>query len=61
VPWPVVDALIALLAVLGLALVLLRLWRQVKGLSRQVSQSSKAVGDASDALLAAQGPMPPRR
>jgi len=47
VPWILIDAGIALLAVAGLVLVGLRLWRTVR-------TTTKALGEANEKLAAAQ-------
>jgi len=48
--WIVVDAAVALLALTGLALVCLRLWRQTKALGTTLSEASETVGEASAAV-----------
>lgn len=52
--WVLLDLLAALLALGWLGAVALRLWRQVKALSRQVGQAGSAVGQATDELARAQ-------
>jgi hypothetical protein len=52
--WIVLDVVIALLAVLGLGLVALRLWRQVRALTRLTGEATARVGEATAALEAVQ-------
>lgn len=59
-PWLVVDLLLGVLALAGLALVVLRLWRKVKALAREVSRAGEAVGRATEELSALQVQPPPR-
>ncbi|MDT7571783.1 MAG: hypothetical protein QOE05_1957 [Actinomycetota bacterium] len=58
--WLVVDLLLGLIALVGLALVLLGLWRKVKELGREVGRAGEAIGRATDALadLQAGSPVP---
>ena len=59
--WVFVDIAIGLLAVLGLALAVLRLWRRTKTFTRAVGEASDAVAAVNERLAAAQAAMPPRR
>ena len=59
--WPAVDVLLALVSLGVLALVVLRLWRSVKALSRTAADAGEAVGAASDRLAAAQAEGPRRQ
>ncbi len=52
--WVLLDLLIARSALVCLGVVVLRLWRKVKDLSREVGQAGDAVARASDALAQAQ-------
>ena len=56
----VVDVLLCLLALVGLAFVVLGLWRKVKGLGREVSRAGEAIGRATDALAELQAASPSR-
>ena len=49
-PWLLIDLLLGVLALAGLALVVLGLWRKVKALSREVSRAGEAIGSATDSL-----------
>ena len=60
-PWLLIDSLVAVLALVAVALVLLRVWRRLKGLSQAMSAASEAVGSASDSLAVAQAAGPSRR
>ena len=48
--WLVVDILLGVLALVGLALVVLNLWRKVKELGREVARAGEAIGRATDEL-----------
>ncbi len=54
-PWVVLAAAIALLAVALLAAVGLSVWQRVRALSREVARASEAVGAATAALAEVQG------
>ena len=56
--WILVDVVLVLLALAVLAVLALGLWRQVKALSRAVSQAGEQVTRATDALAVAQGAGP---
>lgn len=56
--WILIDLAIALLALGLLAVLVLRLWKRVKALSKAVTAAGDAVTQASDALAAAQGEGP---
>jgi len=58
--WVVLDILLVLAALTGLALVLLGLWRKVKELGREVVRAGEAIGKATDELAQLQAEMPPR-
>ena len=59
-PWVLLDVLIPLLALVLLAVVVLGLWRRVRGLFGTVGKASEALGAAGDALAAAQASAPAR-
>ena len=48
--WIAVDVLVALVALFGLALVCLRLWRQTKALGTTLARAGESVGEASAAI-----------
>ena len=50
VRWILLDLALALLAVTGLALLLLRLWGKVKVLTRTVGEASELIAQATFAL-----------
>ena len=58
-PWILIDLLLVLLALALLGLLGLRLFRQVKALSRTVSTAAQTVGHATEQLAVAQsgGPL----
>jgi len=58
VRWILIDLALALLAIAGLGLLLLRLWRKVKELSTTVARASDTIGQATDALVVAQAQGP---
>jgi len=58
VRWILVDVVLVLLALAVLAFLALGLWRQVKTLSRAVSQAGEQVTRATDALIVTQGAGP---
>jgi uncharacterized membrane protein len=60
VAWLVIDLLLGVLALVGLALVVLNLWRKVKDLAREVSRAGEAVGRATEELSELQAQLPPR-
>ena len=60
-PWLLIDSLAACLALVAIALVLLRVWWHLKALSRTVSAASDAMASATDALASAQAASPQRR
>ncbi len=57
--WVVLDSLIVLAALAGLALVLLGLWRKVKELGREVARAAEAIATATDELARVQAQTPP--
>ena len=59
--WVLVDVAIGLLAVLGLAVAILRVWRRAKVLTRAVGEAGDAVAVVNERLAAAQAAMPTRR
>jgi hypothetical protein len=59
VAWLVVDVLLGVLALGGLALVVLSLWRKVKDLGREVSRAGDAIGRATEELAELQAERPP--
>ena len=52
--WVLIDVLLGLAALVGLALVVLGLWRQIKDLGREVARAGDALGRATDDLAALQ-------
>lgn len=52
--WIGIDLAVALLALVGLSLVVLRLWRQVRAFTRVTGDASTRIGDATAALEAVQ-------
>jgi hypothetical protein len=57
--WVVLDILLVLAALTGLALVLLGLWRKVKELGREVARAGEAITKATDDLARVQAQTPP--
>ena len=53
-PWTLLDVGIGVLALLVLAVVLLRLWRRVKALTRATGEATTRVGEVTAALEAIQ-------
>ncbi|MCW2572468.1 MAG: hypothetical protein JWO88_2526 [Frankiales bacterium] len=58
--WVLLDVLIGLLALAGLGVVLLGLWRKVKDLGREVGRAGEAIGQATQKLADLQAQLPPR-
>jgi hypothetical protein len=58
--WVVVDVLLGLIALGGLAAVVLALWHKVKDLGREVSRAGEAIGRATDSLAELQAASAPR-
>lgn len=56
--WTALDLALGFLVLVVLGVAVLRLWRRVKVLTRQVKAASAAVGPATDALAAAQAAAP---
>ena len=56
--WILIDLAIALAALAVLAVLLLRLWKRVKALSRTVSAAGETIASATEALEAAQSAGP---
>jgi hypothetical protein len=56
--WVLLDVLLVLAALAGLALVVLGLWRKVTALGREVSRAGDAIGRATDELAELQAAMP---
>ena len=56
--WILLDLAIALAALALLAVLVLRLWRRVKALSGVVTAAGQRLGQATDALEAAQSGRP---
>jgi len=54
VPWVALDVAIAVLPLVGIGLVLLRLWRSVSVFTRTTGEAGETVGAATDRLAAAQ-------
>jgi len=59
VPWLVLDLALVLLSLVVLALLGLRLWRQVKELSRGVSEASTRIASLTQGLSIAPRPEAP--
>jgi hypothetical protein len=57
--WIVVDILLVLGALTGLAFVLLGLWRKVKELGHEVARAGEAIAKATDELARVQAETPP--
>jgi hypothetical protein len=57
--WVVVDILLVLCALAGLAAVLLGLWHKVKDLGREVARAGDAIGRATQELADLQADLPP--
>jgi hypothetical protein len=57
--WVLLDVLIGLLALAGLGVVLLGLWRKVKDLGREVGRAGEAIGRATQELADLQAQLPP--
>jgi hypothetical protein len=57
--WVVLDILFVLAAFVGLALVVLTLWRKVKDLGREVTRAGAAIASATDELARVQAETPP--
>lgn len=53
-----IDLLLALLALGGLGVVVLGLWRRVKELGREVTRAGEAIGTATENLAEAQAARP---
>jgi hypothetical protein len=58
VRWVLIDLLLALLALGGLGVVVLGLWRRVKELGREVTRAGEAIGTATENLAEAQAARP---
>lgn len=58
--WVLLDVALVLGALAVLGLLLLRLWRRVVALGREVSRASEAIARATDELAALAPPQPPR-
>jgi len=58
VRWILLDLAIALVALAVLAMLVLGLWRRVKALSSAVTAAGETIGEATDALAAAQSSGP---
>ncbi|GAC1443746.1 MAG: hypothetical protein NVS3B26_06350 [Mycobacteriales bacterium] len=58
--WVLIDAVVGVLALLGLAVVGLGLWRKVKDLGREVGRAGESIGRATDELAQLQSRTPPR-
>jgi uncharacterized membrane protein len=58
--WVLLDVLLGVVALVVLALVVLRLWQQIKALGREVARAGTAIGEATDRLadLQAKAPAP---
>jgi len=58
--WILLDIALGVLALFGLGLVGLSLWRKVKDLGREVGRAGEAIGRATDELADLQARTPPR-
>jgi hypothetical protein len=58
VRWVLIDLLLALLALGGLGVVVLGLWRRVTELGREVTRAGEAIGTATENLAEAQAARP---
>jgi hypothetical protein len=56
--WVLVDVLLVLASLAGLAMVVLGLWHKVTALGREVSRAGEAIGRATDELAQLQAAMP---
>jgi hypothetical protein len=56
--WVLIDILLALAALAGLALVVLGLWRKVKDLGRELGRAGEAIGRATEELAELQATLP---
>jgi hypothetical protein len=56
--WVLLDVLLAVAALVGLALVVLGLWRKVKELGREVGRAGEAIGRATEELAELQAALP---
>ena len=57
--WVLVDVVTGVLALAGLAVVVLGLWRKVKELGRELGRAGEAIGRATDELAQLQARTPP--
>jgi hypothetical protein len=57
--WVLLDVLIGVAALVGLALVVLGLWRKVKDLGRELARAGDAIGRATEELAELQAALPP--
>jgi hypothetical protein len=57
--WVVVDILLGLAALVGLAFVVLGLWRKVTELGREVARAGTAIAGATEELARVQAETPP--
>ena len=57
--WVVLDILLVLAALVGLAFVVLGLWRKVTELGREVARAGTAIADATEDLARVQAEKPP--
>jgi type II secretory pathway pseudopilin PulG len=56
--WVLLDILLGVLVLVGLAVIALGLWRKVKDLGREVSRAGASLAAATDALAQAQADAP---
>jgi hypothetical protein len=52
--WVLIDVLLGLAALVGLAMVVLGLWRKVKDLGRELGRAGEAIGRVTDQLAEVQ-------
>jgi hypothetical protein len=60
VPWVLVDVALVLVALVVLLMVVLSVWRAVKGLSREVTAAGTTIGAKTDELARLQSEAPRR-
>ena len=56
--WVLIDILLGVAALVGLALVVLGLWRKVKELGRELGRAGEAIGRATEELAELQAALP---
>jgi hypothetical protein len=56
--WVLLDVLIGVAALVGLAFVVLGLWRKVRDLGRELARAGEAIGRATEELAELQAALP---